>query len=211
MAMASGRLRTPGKRVHSEPTRRPIVRSGALELAGAKRSIRGSLLRSTVQWTGAWPSLLLAGGKRAPFSRRPSLTPESTTPPTQQVAYPEQGGFLGGIAPGFRAQSPGSRTHCWPVARPRPLLRLLLKEEKKAFRKFKHERRRALLRTRTPCLALMTSCFASTTSCFASFVDVLCFVRRRTSCFSLVIWLVCFAMRDVVLCSVTRSTQRRMK
>ena len=79
MAMASGRLRTPGKRVHSEPTRRPIVRSGALELAGAKRSIRGSLLRSTVQWTRAWPSLLLAGGKRAPFSRRPSLTPESTT------------------------------------------------------------------------------------------------------------------------------------
>ena len=79
MAMASGRLRTPGKRVHSEPTRRPIVRSGALELAGAKRSIRGSLLRSTKQWTRAWPSLLLAGGKRAPFSRRPSLTPESTT------------------------------------------------------------------------------------------------------------------------------------
>ena len=29
MAMAPGRLRTPGKRVHSEPTRRPIVRSGA--------------------------------------------------------------------------------------------------------------------------------------------------------------------------------------
>ena len=56
------------------------MRSGALELAGAKRSIRGSLLRSTVQWTRAWPSLLLAGGKRAPFSRRPSLTPESTTP-----------------------------------------------------------------------------------------------------------------------------------
>ena len=79
MAMASGRLRTPGKRVHSEPTRRPIVRSGALVLAGAKRSIRGSLLRSTVQWTRARPSLLLAGGKRAPFSRRPSLTPESTT------------------------------------------------------------------------------------------------------------------------------------
>ena len=79
MAMAPGRLRTPGKRVHSEPTRRPIVRSGALELAGAKRSIRGSLLRSTKQWTRAWPSLLLAGGKRAPFSRRPSLTPESTT------------------------------------------------------------------------------------------------------------------------------------
>ena len=79
MAMASGRLRTPGKRVHSEPTRRPIVRSGALELAGAKRSIQRSLLRSTIQWTRAWPSLLLAGGKRAPFSRRPSLTPESTT------------------------------------------------------------------------------------------------------------------------------------
>ena len=80
MAMAPCRLRTPGKRVHSEPTRRPIVRSGALELAGAKRSIRGSLLRSTVQWTRARPSLLLAGGKRAPFSRRPSLsTPESTT------------------------------------------------------------------------------------------------------------------------------------
>ena len=79
MAMASGRLRTPGKRVHSEPTRRPIVRSGALELADAKRSIQRSLLRSTIQWTRAWPSLLLAGGKRAPFSRRPSLTPESTT------------------------------------------------------------------------------------------------------------------------------------
>ena len=79
MAMASGRLRTPGKRVHSEPTRRPIVRSGALELAGAKRSIRGSLLRSTNKWTRAWPSLLLAGGKRAPFSRRPSLTPKSAT------------------------------------------------------------------------------------------------------------------------------------
>ena len=85
MAMASGRLRTPGKRVHSEPTRRPIVRSGALELAGAKRSIQRSLLRSTIQWTRAWPSLLLAGGKRAPFSRRPSLTPESTTvlPPSE--------------------------------------------------------------------------------------------------------------------------------
>ena len=79
MAMASGRLRTPGKRVHSEPTRRPIVRSGALVLAGAKRSIQRSLLRSTDKWTRAWPSLLLAGGKRAPFSRRPSLTPESTT------------------------------------------------------------------------------------------------------------------------------------
>ena len=79
MAMASGRLRTPGKRVHSEPTRRPIVRSGALELADAKRSIQRSLLRSTDKWTRAWPSLLLAGGKRAPFSRRPSLTPESAT------------------------------------------------------------------------------------------------------------------------------------
>ena len=35
----------------------------------------------------------------------------------------------------IRPQSPGSRTHCWPVARPRPLLRLLLllKEEKKLF------------------------------------------------------------------------------
>ena len=68
MAMAPGRLRTPGKRVHSEPTRRPIVWSRARELAGAKRSIRGSLLRSAKQWTRAWPSLLLAGGKRAPFS-----------------------------------------------------------------------------------------------------------------------------------------------
>ena len=65
MAMASGRLRTPGKRVHSEPTRRPIVRSGALELAGAKRAIQRSLLRSTVQWTRALPSLLLAGGAKA--------------------------------------------------------------------------------------------------------------------------------------------------
>ena len=55
------------------------MRSGALELADAKRSIQRSLLRSTIQWTRAWPSLLLAGGKRAPFSRRPSLTPESTT------------------------------------------------------------------------------------------------------------------------------------
>ena len=87
MAMAPCRLRTPGKRVHSEPTRRPIVRSGALELAGAKRSIRGSLLRSANKWTKAWPSLLLAGGKRAPFSRRPSLTPESTTR-TESLAPP---------------------------------------------------------------------------------------------------------------------------
>ena len=79
MAMAPGRLRTPGKRVHSEPTRRPIVRSGALELAGAKRSIRGSLLRSTIQWTRAWPSLLLAGGKRAPFSRRPATVEMTET------------------------------------------------------------------------------------------------------------------------------------
>ncbi len=29
---------------------------------------KGALLRSTIQWTRAWPSLLLAGGKRAPFS-----------------------------------------------------------------------------------------------------------------------------------------------
>ena len=47
---------------------------------------------------------------------------------------------------------------------------------------------------------------------------VLCFVRRRALLRSstyfvllFVIWLVYFAMRDVVLCSVTRSTQRRMK
>ena len=52
-------------------------------------------------------------------------------------------------------------------------------------------------------------CFDDIVLCFDDVV--LCFVRRRTSCFSLVIWLVCFAMRDVVLCSVTRSTQRRMK
>ena len=77
--MAMAPWRTPGRRVHSEPTRRPIVRSGALAGAEAKRSLRGSLLRPTRQWTRAWPSLLLAGGKRAPFSRRPSLTPESTT------------------------------------------------------------------------------------------------------------------------------------
>ena len=78
-AMAMAPWRTPGRRVHSEPTRRPIVRSAALKGAEAERWLQRSLLRSTIQWTRAWPSLLLAGGKRAPFSRRPSLTPESTT------------------------------------------------------------------------------------------------------------------------------------
>ena len=123
MAMASGRLRTPGKRVHSEPTRRPIVRSGALELAGAKRSIRGSLLRSTIQWTRAWPSLLLAGGKRAPFSRRPSLTPESTTSDSTNLlsfgpaaAAADQPSFWGltpfGLAPLRSAAQRGNAA--WP-------------------------------------------------------------------------------------------------
>ena len=79
--MAMAPWRTPGRRVHSEPTRRPIVRSAALKGAEAERWLQRSLLRSTIQWTRAWPSLLLAGGKRAPFSRRPSLTPESTTNP----------------------------------------------------------------------------------------------------------------------------------
>ena len=67
-AMAMAPWRTPGRRVHSEPTRRPIVRSAALKGAEAERWLQRSLLRSTIQWTRAWPSLLLAGGKRAPFS-----------------------------------------------------------------------------------------------------------------------------------------------
>ena len=82
---------SPGKRVHSEPTRRPIVRSAALKGAEAERWLQRSLLRSTIQWTRAWPSLLLAGGKRAPFSRRPSLTPESTTERHQRVGRRDQG------------------------------------------------------------------------------------------------------------------------
>ena len=48
MAMASGRLRTPGKRVHSEPTRRPIVRSAALKGAEAERWLQRSLLTSKI-------------------------------------------------------------------------------------------------------------------------------------------------------------------
>ena len=61
--------------------------------------------------------------------------------------------------------------------------------------------RRALLRTL--CFA-SASCCASMTSCFASLVDVLptsCF--EDAICFSLAIWV---ALRDAVLCSVTRSS-----
>ena len=75
MAMAPGRLRTPGKRVHSEPTRRPIVRSGALELAGAKRSIRGSLLRSTNSERERGRACCLLGESAPPSAAGPALRP----------------------------------------------------------------------------------------------------------------------------------------
>ena len=75
MAMAPGRLRTPGKRVHSEPTRRPIVRSGALELAGAKRSIRGSLLRSTNSERERGRACCLLGESAPPSAAGPLLPP----------------------------------------------------------------------------------------------------------------------------------------